>query len=85
MNDSGNTTKSEQFKKDDNDFTDKDPATVFLVYDEPDESIFRKWASWLIIMAVFLIILIYVTNYFADKSERFKINPSPFMHYRSKK
>jgi hypothetical protein len=78
-------TKSEQFKKNSDNLTDKDPATVFLVYNEPDESIFRKWASWLIIMAVFLIILIYVTNYFANKSECFKINPSPFMHYRSKK
>ena len=78
-------TESEQFKKNSDNSTDEEPATVFLVYDEPDESIFRKWASWLIIMAVFLIILIYVTNYFSDKSERFKINPSPFMHYRSKK
>jgi hypothetical protein len=37
--------------------------------------------SWIIVMAIFLLILIYVTNYFANK-EYFKINPSPYMHYR---
>lgn len=63
---------------------DDKPVTVFLVYDEPDDSIIRKWAKWLLVMSLFLIILIYVTNYFAKKTERFKINPSPFMHYRSK-
>jgi hypothetical protein len=62
---------------------DEEPVTVFLVYDEPNDSIVNKWLSWIIVMAVFLIILIYVTNYFAEKKERFKINPSPHMHYRN--
>ena len=65
----------------DDNYKEEPISSVYLVYGESDDSIFKKWMSWIIVMAIFLLILIYVTNYFANK-ECFKINPSPYMHYR---
>lgn len=43
--------------------------TIILLEEEPITSVLSKWAAWLAVMIIFVMALIYFSNYFAKSSE----------------
>ncbi len=44
---------------------------IILLQDEPEGNVIGKWAAWLLVMIIFLMVLIYVSNYFSKNTECF--------------
>lgn len=42
---------------------------IILLEDEPLDSVLGKWLSWMLVMIIFVMILIYFSNYFAKSTE----------------
>lgn len=48
------------------------PQPIILLEDEPISSVLCSWAYWMALMVIFMMVLIYYSNYFAR--ERFITN-----------
>ena len=42
---------------------------IILLEDEPITSVLGKWLAWMLVMIIFVMILIYFSNYFAKSTE----------------
>ena len=44
---------------------------IILLHDEPQDDVLSKWLSFTIILTLFVMMVIYMTNYFAKSTECF--------------
>jgi hypothetical protein len=50
---------------------------VVLLQEEPLDSILGKWLAWTLTMVIFIMLLIYFSNYFAKSTECLSSGPPP--------
>lgn len=48
---------------------------IILLEDEPITSVLGKWLAWMLVMIIFVMILIYFSNYFAKSTECMRKRP----------
>jgi hypothetical protein len=48
---------------------DSDVQGIILFDEEPITSILSKWMAWMLVMVIFVMVLIYFSNYFARSTE----------------
>ncbi len=53
-------------------------AGIILIEDEPLSSVLVTWLSWMIVMIIFAMSVIYLSNYFARSSECLTERNTPF-------
>ena len=48
---------------------DKELEAIILLQEEPITSALSKWLAWVLVMVIFMMCLIYFSNYFAKSTE----------------
>lgn len=45
------------------------PEPIILLEEEPVTNVLGKWLAWMLVMTIFVMCLIYFSNYFAKSTE----------------